>query len=71
MHNQLIFAFEETVHNRDYIAQAHIYPADNVDHMIADVKKAMKDGDVMERRLKRQREAAFAETAEDYRKVCL
>ncbi len=71
LHNHLIFAFEETVHNRDYIAQAHIYPADNVDHMIADVKKAMKDGDVMERRLKRQREAAFAETAEDYRKVCL
>lgn len=71
LHNQLIFAFEETIHNRDYIAETHIYPADKVDRMIADVKKTMKDGDVLERRLKRQREAALAQTEEDYRNICL
>lgn len=71
MNNQLIFAFEETLHNRDYVAESHVYPAGSVDRMIADVKKTMKDGDVLERRLKRQHEAAMAETVEKYQAICL
>lgn len=70
LHNQLIFAFEETVHNRNYMAEAHIYRANDVDRMIADVKKAMKDGDVLEQGLKRQQEAAMAESAEKYQEIC-
>ncbi|MCM1231930.1 MAG: accessory Sec system glycosylation chaperone GtfB [Ruminococcus flavefaciens] len=68
-HNQLIFAFEETAHNRDYVAEAHIYPANDVGRMIADVKKAVKDGEVLDRRLRKQQEAAMAETAERYRGI--
>ncbi len=70
LHNQLIFAFEETVHNRNYVAEAHIYPAGDVDHMIADAKKAMKDADTLEQELKKQRETALAETVERYREIC-
>lgn len=70
LHNQLIFAFEETVHSRNYIAEAHIYPADAVDRLIADVRKAVKDEQVLERRLKKQREAAMEETAERYAGIC-
>lgn len=70
MHNQLIFAFEETVHDRNYVAEAHIYPAGDADRMIADVKKAVKDGETLERWLKRQHEAAMAETAESYQEIC-
>lgn len=70
LHNQLIFAFEETAHNRNFAADAHIYPISSTDRMIADIKKAMKDGDVLERRIQRQHEAAMAETAERYAQIC-
>ncbi len=70
LHNHLIFAFEETVHNRNYVADAHVYPASGVNRMIADVKKALKDSAVFDRRLDRQREAAMAETAGRYEEVC-
>ncbi len=71
LNNQLIFAFEETVHNRNFVAEAHIYRASDVERLIVDVKKAMKDGDALERWLKRQHEAAMAETVERYREICL
>lgn len=70
LHNQLIFAFEETAHNRNYVADPHIYPRNSADRMIADIRKAMKDGDVLERRIQRQHEAAMAETAERYAEIC-
>ena len=70
LHNQLIFAFEETAHNRNFAADAHIYPISSTDRMIADIKKALKDGDVLERRIQRQHEAAMAETAERYAQIC-
>lgn len=71
LHNHLIFAFEETIHNREYIAEAHIYTINSVNRMIADVKKAIKDGDVLERRLKKQHETALAETVDKYQEICL
>lgn len=71
LNNHLIFAFEETAHNRDYVAQAHIYPAGSVERMLEDVKKAMQDKDVLERMLSEQREVALAETKERYREMCL
>lgn len=70
LHNQLIFAFEETAHNRNYVAETHLYPAAAVDRLIADARKAVKDEQVLERRLKKQREAAMAETAERYAEIC-
>lgn len=70
LYNQLIFAFEETAHNRNYVAEAHIYPAAAVDHLIADARKAVKDEQVLERRLKKQREAAMSETVERYARIC-
>lgn len=69
LHNHLIFAFQETAHNRDYVADAHVYPSNNVNRMIADVRKAMKDGAVLDQRLQRQREAALAEAAQRYRSL--
>lgn len=67
MHDHLIFAFEETVHNRDYIADAHIYPADQAEQMIEEIRKVMEDRNLLEQGLLRQHEAAMAETAERYR----
>lgn len=70
LNNHLIFAFEETAHNRNYVAEAHIYPADAVDRLIADAWKAVKDEQVLERRLKKQREAAMEETVGRYADIC-
>lgn len=68
LNDQLIFSFKETVHNETYIAEEHIYPAEYAERMITDIQSAMADLSVMTRCLEKQREAAFAESEESYRK---
>lgn len=70
LHNHLIFAFEETAHNRDYVAEAHIYPAKNADRLIADIKNVMNDAEAAKACILKQHEAAMAETAEKYAEIC-
>lgn len=67
-HDHLIFAFQETLHNRDYLADAHIYPKEEADRMIADIRKIMADANLMEEHLSLQREAAAVENEESIRK---
>lgn len=66
LHNQLIFAFHETIHNRDYVPDVHIYESKNVDQMIADVKKVMVEPELLRENLRLQHEEAFAESTEAY-----
>ena len=66
LHNQIIFAFEETAHNREYAADAHIYPIAEFDRLVSDVKEIMADRDSMERHLKMQLQDAMAEEKETY-----
>ena len=66
LHNHLIFAFQETVHERDYVAVQHIYPANEVERMLGDVQACMKNDGVLEEHLGWQREAALAESADSY-----
>ena len=66
LNNHLIFAFNETIHNRDYVAQDHIYPAGEAQRMISDIRLALSDGKSMEEGLRKQREAALTETADGY-----
>lgn len=68
LNDQLIFAFEETVHNRTYVAQEHIFQSKQAERLITDIQNAMADDSVMERYLQKQHEAAFVETEESYRK---
>ncbi len=68
LNDQLIFAFEETVHNRTYVAQEHIFQSKQAERLITDIENAMADDSVMERYLQKQHEAAFVETEESYRK---
>lgn len=69
MHNQLIFAFQETVHNRDYAADIHIYPIAEFEKMVLDVQEIMADRNVMEQHLEKQQEYALAENKETYAEV--
>lgn len=69
LHNQLIFAFQETAHDKDYVADEHIYPAKDVVQMISDIRDIMGDVDSLEWNLKRQHMAAMAETESAYVKL--
>ena len=69
LHNQLIFAFEETVHEKDYVAEEHIYPNTEFEVMKADVKSIMSDDALMEWHLDRQHKRAAAEDQERYRRI--
>ena len=68
LNDQLIFAFEETVHNRTYVAHEHIFQAKQAERLITDIQNTMVDDSVMDRYLQKQHEAAFVETEESYRK---
>lgn len=69
LHNHLIFAFEETVHNRDYIPSEHIYLQNEYPRMIAQVQEILKDASVWEQQLELQRKHACAENSEYFASV--
>lgn len=69
LHNQLIFAFEETVHNRTYVADEHVYPIAEYDRMVSDVRKIMVDKECMEKHLELQRRYAMVEDEETLKAV--
>lgn len=66
LHNHLIFAFQETLHNREYVAEEQIYPAAEFERMVSDISAVLEDEKVMRKRLEKQREYAMAETKETY-----
>ena len=66
LHDQIIFAFEETIHNRDCVAQAHIYKAVDVNRMVSDITAVLNDPELADVHLKLQHEAALTETRETY-----
>ena len=67
LNDQLIFAFRETLHHMDYVAESHIYPAEEAGRMIADLKSAMENGAVLDAHLKRQREGPCLNVRKDTR----
>ncbi|MCM1025979.1 MAG: accessory Sec system glycosylation chaperone GtfB [Roseburia sp.] len=69
LNNQLIFAFQETAHNRDYVDGGQIYPAGEADRLIRDLRETIENVPTLAERLQKQRAAALVEFPEDYRKV--
>lgn len=69
LHNHLIFAFEETVHNREFVADEHIYSITEFDRMIRDVQQIMTDENYLKQHLIKQQRHALAETKETYMEV--
>ncbi len=66
LHNQLIFAFQETLHNAAYVAQEHIFTLDKADELIGALKSAMGSTECLNAGLEKQRSAAMLETRETY-----
>jgi len=63
MNNHLIFAFKETLHNADFVAEENIFSKDEPERFVAAVKSALKDNFVFDTRLSVQRKQALSEEA--------
>ena len=66
LHNHLIFAFKETLHNPRYVAREYVFTKDKVKELILELKAAMGSTAILNEGLKRQREFAMLETKETY-----
>ncbi len=69
LNNHMVVAFEETAHNRNYVAQQHIYKMDDVDAMIAKLKLLMADESVAAGFIKDQHGWAMLESVETYANI--
>lgn len=69
LHNHLIYAFNETVHNTNYVAEELTFPAENWERMAAEVKAAMGDVKVLKKQLQKQKKAALADTVKNYQSL--
>jgi accessory Sec system glycosyltransferase GtfB len=66
LNNQLIFAFRETMHGRDYIGESHIYPGKDADRMAADIAAVLENDKARQDALSQQRKDALAEERDGY-----
>ncbi len=69
LHNHLIFAFKETLHNARYIASEHLYAIADADQMIADIKMLLLDSSLLDSHIQLQHTSAQLECDETYRKL--
>lgn len=69
LRNQLIFAFEETVHNRDYVAEEHLFSKADADGLISAVREISENNDLLDAHLELQRKFAMSETGKVYREL--
>lgn len=69
LNNQLIMAFEETVHQRRYIAKEHIYPISENRRMITELKRLLSDRIFWKEKLREQQISALTETADCIQKA--
>ena len=69
LHNQLIFAFKETLHNASYVAPEHIFIKDKANELILELKAVMGNTGLLKEYLVRQHAAAMSETKETYLEI--
>ena len=56
LNDQLILGFRETLHNKDYIAEEHIYPEADPDSLIAALRRLAENSVAIDHELVKQRE---------------
>lgn len=69
LHNQLVFAFKETLHNPNYVAGEHIFTIAQAEDMIRLLKEVLADEAQMQVHLKMQHEVAGLESVETYLQI--
>lgn len=68
MHNHLLYAFSDTIHNRDCIPKEAVYgqSSEELKRMIVDIRMVMQEKKFMDAQLKLQQEWAMAEKCDRY-----
>lgn len=66
LHNHLIFAFRETLHNERYVAAEHIYPMEQAENLICAVREAYESRECLMAELEKQQKYAMSETGKRY-----
>ena len=69
LNNHVILGFNETVHNRSYIAPEHIYAMDDVQQMIDALKQIITSEEEMKKYIQRQHEWAMSENVDTYSNI--
>lgn len=69
LHNHLIFAFNETMHNARYIAPEHVYAISDADKMISDMKMLLLNPSLLDSHIQLQHTSAQLECDETYQKI--
>lgn len=69
LHNHLILAFRETLHNANYVAEEHIFSKENAEGMIGCLKSVICAEDKMQEHLELQYNAALSEQKETYLQI--
>ena len=69
LHNQLIVAFQDTVHNRSYVAKENLFAPEEGDLLCEEVRHCLGDPVYLEEKLEGQRRFAMAENKERYLEV--
>lgn len=66
LNNQLIFAFSETMHNENYVAQRNIYESNKWPEMVESIQKSIDSVVMRDTLLDTQRREAMTETEDTY-----
>lgn len=67
LHNHLLFAFSETIHNKRYVAADNLYCCEEKERLIETIKQCMVDTIARETRIILQKQKSGAECAEKFR----
>ena len=67
--NMLILSFTNTCHSHRFIADSHIYPAENVSGMVEKIQSVLTHSSEMKEALSRQKEAANQADLEQYQAI--
>ena len=59
----MIVAFQNTIHNKEYIAEEHIFGMDNYVELVQFVNRLSKDKELLQRHLQTQEQWALAEAS--------
>lgn len=66
LHNQVIYAFQNTMHNENYLPKEQIYQPADMERMAEDIRAVISDPQQMNLRIQRQLKIAMAESAESF-----
>lgn len=67
LNNQLIFGFDNTLHNRFYVANEHVYSSKACDKLIEEIKTIYNSIDSIDNHIEIQHKAAMVETINSYK----